>query len=142
MTEEPTDGDVARLTEAYRRYRAALVRRLFRRLGAEQDVTDVCQEVWLRVCRASEMESDRDPLGYFYAVVTQVMWGFFTKRGEERVPVQESIQARDEVEGGVSADEPDTVDQPQFVEWIRASPLHIRRFLERLGSGSREALDG
>jgi hypothetical protein len=88
------------------------------------------------------MERDRDPLGYFYAVVTQVMWGLFTERGEERVPVQESIEARDEVERGVSADGTDAVDQQQFVEWIRASPLHIRRFLERLGSESHGSLDG
>lgn len=75
MIEEPTAGDVTRLAEAYRRYRSALVRRLFWKLGTEQDVTDVCNEIWLRVCRAREMEGDRHPLGYFYAVVKPVRLG-------------------------------------------------------------------
>jgi len=59
-----------------RRYRRELHRYLLRRLRKPQDVDDLAQEVYLRLCRIDDEKAVEKPLAYLYGIASHVLADF------------------------------------------------------------------
>lgn len=57
------------------------LRRYFsRRLANRQDVRELTQEVWLRLCRVTDRERLREPMAYVYRTAANVLAEFLLRR--------------------------------------------------------------
>lgn len=61
------------LERLFRGNRSELISFLRRRTGAGTDAADLAQEVYLRLLRARNLESIRDPQAYLYAVAANLV---------------------------------------------------------------------
>lgn len=80
------------------RYRRELHRYLMRRLRQPQDVDDLAQEVYLRLCRLDDERCVHKPLAYLYGIASHVLADFRIEVEAEREVV--------------------TVDSDTVEEWI------------------------
>src|SRR5688572_18128436 len=60
-----------------------LQRYFSRRLGNRQDVRELTQEVWLRLCRVNDRERLRQPMAYVYRTAANVLAEFRLRRRRE-----------------------------------------------------------
>src|SRR5262245_42722891 len=56
-----------------------------RRLGNRQDVRELTQEVWLRLCRVNDRERLREPMAYVYRTAANVLAEFQMRRRRDPV---------------------------------------------------------
>jgi RNA polymerase sigma factor (sigma-70 family) len=60
-----------------------LQRYFSRRLGNRQDVRELTQEVWLRLCRVTDPHRVREPMAYVYRTAANVLAEFMLRRRRE-----------------------------------------------------------
>ncbi len=60
-----------------------LQRYFSRRLGNRQDVRELTQEVWLRLCRVTDRQHLREPMAYVYRTAANVLAEFQMRRQRE-----------------------------------------------------------
>jgi RNA polymerase sigma factor (sigma-70 family) len=62
-----------------------LQRYFSRRLNDRQDVRELTQEVWLRLCRVTDRDRLREPMAYVYRIAANVLAEFRLRRRREPV---------------------------------------------------------
>lgn len=70
-----------------------LQRYFSRRLGNRQDVRELTQEVWLRLCRVADRQRLKEPMAYVYRTAANVLAEFFLRqRREATTPDPEKLE--------------------------------------------------
>lgn len=114
-----------------------LQRYFSRRLGNRQDVRELTQEVWLRVCRVTDRERLREPMAYVYRIAANVLAEFTMRRRREAVmPEPERFEYDSTYRGGAPHDELAERAQAQhdLLHALRTMPVIYQQIVRmRLG---------
>ncbi len=96
-------------TSTFGRYRRELHRYLMRRLRHPQDVDDLAQEVYLRLCRLDDEKCVLKPLAYLYGIASHVLADFRIEVEQERECITVDSETVDEWSDNPSCVLPDDI---------------------------------
>jgi RNA polymerase sigma-70 factor, ECF subfamily len=86
--------------EAYSRFAPKLLALLMRKLPRRQDADDVCQEIFVQLCRrmrTADLSQIRDLQSYVYGIAHHSLAQFYRRRKSAYVSLDDSLEALEEM---------------------------------------------